>query len=199
MAHEDEEAWGVKSGNQLASVQNGWEKDLPASLVKRWRERWPGYDSPADLFPAGNRNINQASIHVEMIPWVPNELGVPQPENGLLFTPEQHSSLAILAIDVAVRNGWSDQHGRWGHQWWRTPALAGHEDFGPIDRHNKFGSWDPGWLRAKPYFDWDAVTEEIAIRELAAWSKRVRAKYIPLHNQKYPMGAIPMGDTPLEP
>jgi hypothetical protein len=31
--------------------------------------------------------------------------------------------------------------------------LVGHEDVGLLDRMDKNGGWDPGALRAAPYFD----------------------------------------------
>lgn len=155
MAHENEQAHGVGTSDQRASIfGRRWEKDLPPSLVERWKERWPGYANPLDLLP-GTKTANSCCLHVECIPltkeWIAKGF---EPHGDTLFTYEQHRTVAALYCDVAKRNGWSDE-------WWRTPAMLGHEDLCPIDRHDRRGGWDPGWLRASPYFDWYLVVDII--------------------------------------
>jgi hypothetical protein len=75
---------------------------------------------------------------------------------GLRFTKAQHDSVARLAVDVARRNHWPANE-----EWWRSPRLLGHEDLTPITRKDSKGGWDPGYLRERPYFDWDYVYTEI--------------------------------------
>ena len=151
IANEDEQAWGVSFSEQRESIRNGWEKDLPLSLVKRWRDRWPEYEHPGKLLP-GTRTVNSCYVHVECIPVIPETRGDISPDT--LFTRQQYRAVAHLAMDVAYRNDWPGE-------WWKTPRLVGHEDLTPITRHTKLGGWDPGFLRAKPYFDWCVVWEEL--------------------------------------
>lgn len=153
MASEDEQAWGVSSHEQRDSYKRGWEGDLPKSLVKRWKERWPGYSHPLDLLP-GSRTVNSCYLHVECIPLLGASLEHVKAFGGSLFTDEQHRTVAALAVDVAERN-------KWRGAWWRTARLVGHEDLTPITRHNRAGGWDPGYLRAAPYFSWNLVVDYI--------------------------------------
>jgi hypothetical protein len=161
MAHEDEQANGVGTTEQRESIlsKDGWQSDLPPHVVKRWKARWPGYANPLDLLP-GTKTCNPAYLHVECIPLIEafmqdGQCGtdIVQPvDTGMLFTYDQHDTVAALACDIAFRNKWPDE-------WWRTPRLLGHEDLTPITRHNSKGAWDPGHLRAKPWFDWNLVME----------------------------------------
>ncbi len=155
MASENEQAYGVGSGDQAKSIRAGrWEKDLPASLVKRWKDRWPGYSNPLDLLPS-TKTVNPCALHVECIPLTPDwEKQGYERHGGTLFTEDQHLTVVRLACDIAKRNGWKGE-------WWRTPRLLGHEDLTPINRHDKRGGWDPGHLRAAPYFDWELVIKEL--------------------------------------
>ncbi|MDX1417939.1 MAG: hypothetical protein R3293_27305, partial [Candidatus Promineifilaceae bacterium] len=100
---------------------------------------------------------NSCYIHVECPPCVFHgekrlETGAEPLRPGLRFTAAQHNTVARLAVDIARRNGWP-----MNTTWWRTPRLLGHEDLTPIARHDSRGGWDPGYLREKPYFDWDYV------------------------------------------
>ena len=170
MANEREQANGVgmtnpgdPSKDQRRSVDAGrFEADLPAVLVRLWRERWPGKDNSMELLP-GTKSANSCYVHVECVPCVyhfndeliTDEAAEPM-RPGLRFTQAQLDTVALLAVDIANRHGWpTDQ------QWWRTPRLLGHEDLTPIARCDPKGGWDPGWLREKPYFDWDYVYGEI--------------------------------------
>lgn len=138
--------------SERGEYKGSWEKDLPPSLVKRLKKRWPGMRSPLRLLPA---SPNICMIQCEMIPcvfWVNGEkrVGAVPMRKGLKFTKAQHDTIAFLAVDIADRKGWPDG-------WHRTPRLGGHSDYTPISRHNSGGGWDPGGLRAKPFFDWDYV------------------------------------------
>jgi hypothetical protein len=169
MANEDEQANGVGVTNrkepaidQRRSIDSGrFEADLPAVLVRLWRERWPGVDHSLDLLP-GTKTANACYVHVECVPCVFHAerrlLTDAEPLGpGLRFTRAQHDTVALLAVDIARRNGWPTDE-----SWWRTPRLLGHEDLTPVSRHDSKGGWDPGYLREKPYFDWDYVYDQIA-------------------------------------
>lgn len=142
--------------SEQGKYNGSWEKDLPPSLVKRWKAAHPGYDSPLGLLPKGSGlSVNACCIQMEMPPcvfWVDKKKVTAakpmRPE--LKFTEAQHDTAAFLAVDIATRKKWPDG-------WWLEPRLGGHEDFTPISRSNSGGGWDPGGLRAKPFFDWDYV------------------------------------------
>jgi N-acetyl-anhydromuramyl-L-alanine amidase AmpD len=124
--------------------------------VKRWGERWPGYANPLDLLP-GSKFANAPYVQIEMIPCVygGKRKDLPAPlAPGLRFTRAQHDAVAALYVDLAKRHSWPAE-------WWRTPRVVGHEDVTPASRHDKNGGWDPGFLRAQPYFDWPHVIREI--------------------------------------
>lgn len=170
VAREHEQAHGVGMSNpdepdkdQRRSIENGrFEDDLPAVLVRHWRDRWPDRAHSLELLP-GTKTANSCYVHVECVPCVFHTddglvIGpdVEPMRSGLRFTRAQHDTVAELAVDVARRNGWpTDQ------AWWRTPRLLGHEDLTPLTRCDRNGGWDPGYLRDKPYFDWDYVYERI--------------------------------------
>jgi hypothetical protein len=145
--------------DQRRSVEAGrFEADLPAVLVEHWRQRWPGRDNPLELLP-GTKTANSCYIHVECVPCVyhfKSKLitadGAEPMRAGLRFTQAQHDAVALLAVDIARRNGWPADE-----EWWRTPRLLGHEDLTPIARCDPKGGWDPGSLRDEPYFDWEYV------------------------------------------
>ena len=181
VANENKEAWGVGMTDQRKSIENGrFEKDLPDAVVQLWKTRWPAYSNPMALLPKTN-TANSCYIHVECLPVVYSAYNktIIDPDNqpmrpGLRFTKAQHDSVAILAYDIAYRNGWP-----MNQQWWRTSRLLGHEDLTPLNRldcslskenHcsklpretlNKKRCWDPGGLRENPYFDWDYVYRQI--------------------------------------
>jgi hypothetical protein len=170
MANEREEAHGVGVTNkeepdkdQRRSIEQGrFEADLPPVLVRLWRARWPGRQHSLELLP-GTKTANSCYVHVECVPCVYHFGGdlVTGPDAeplraGLRFTEAQFETVALLAVDIARRNGWPTDE-----QWWRTPRLLGHEDLTPISRHDARGGWDPGYLREKPYFDWEYVYDLI--------------------------------------
>ena len=157
VANEREQANGVGVGEQRRSIDQGrFEKDLPARVVAQWRARWPGVEHPLRLLP-GTKTANSCYVHVECVPCVFHHgkkliTEATPMRTGLRFTQAQHEAVALLACDIARRNGWP-MHERW----WRSARLVGHEDLTPYNRHDKVGGWDPGGMRAAPYFDWDFV------------------------------------------
>ena len=163
LADEMLQANGVGMADQRAAVAAGsWEDDLPTGLVDAWHERWPAASDPMALLP-GTRTANAPYIHLEMVaavvPWCDDGAGlpgaVPPPmREGLRYTRAQHDAVAELACDIALRHEWPDR-------WWTTSRLLGHEDLAPINRHDKVGGWDPGALRAEPWFDWAYVRDRI--------------------------------------
>jgi hypothetical protein len=170
VANEREEARGVGVTNknephkdQRRSIEQGnFEADLPPVLVRLWRARWPGRQHSLELLP-GTKTANSCYVHVECVPCVYHFRGdlVTGPgaeplRAGLRFTEAQFDTVALLAVDVARRNGWPMDE-----EWWRTPRLLGHEDLTPVSRHDSRGGWDPGYLREKPYFDWEYVYDLI--------------------------------------
>jgi hypothetical protein len=74
---------------------------------------------------------------------------------GQLFTDAQYAAVTAIAVDFGHRQ-------KIPEGWWDTPRLAGHEDLGLLDRCDAKGGWDPGFLRAKPYFDMHALRTMIA-------------------------------------
>lgn len=162
VANERERANGVGMRDQKASVAAGWTKDLPAAFVRRWRAWWVSQDSPLDLFPG--TWANNVYIHVEQPPCVFYHKGklteaAPPMRPGLRFTRAQHDGIARLACDIARRYSFPDR-------WWTHGRIVGHEDLSPITRTNRGGGWDPGWHRAKPFFDFRYVISQITHMEL---------------------------------
>lgn len=175
IANERKKPKGVGTAKQRQSIKKGrFEADLPDVLVEIWRRRWPGYDNSLTLLPA---LPNECCIHVECIPvyyYMNDKAHIskehPPMRPGLRFTKAQHDTIALLACDIAVRNGWP-----LNEKWWRTPRLLGHEDITPISRKDKNGGWDPGYLRRAPYFDWDYVY--LKIEEIARSGYKLAAGY----------------------
>lgn len=175
VANERERATGVgtrETREAIKLLRDQWGRDLPASFVQRWRSWWKHANAtnPLDLFPG--TWANNVYVHVEMPPCRFHHQGKlvlgmmqdgteaqPRRTNnadiGLRFTQAQHDGIILLALDLARRYEWPDQ-------WWLTGHLVGHEDLSPHTRTVKSGGWDPGHLRAKPYFDFGYVRNEIA-------------------------------------
>lgn len=132
-------------------LDGSWVGKCSDAAVHHWRAQWGArYSSPQSLFPS--RSANEDYIGVEMIP-CGSGFGVPRRE-GELFTIAQYDAAVALAKDIARRQGWPAD---WAH----GPRLVGHEDVQLIDRHDGAGGWDPGYLRARPYFDMGAVREAL--------------------------------------
>jgi hypothetical protein len=125
-----------------------WINKCSPAAVARWNAHWgPRYKSPQELFPSKSPNTDY--IGCEMIP-IGSGIGGEPMRKGLLFTKAQHDAAIALAKDVGERHGFP---GGWAH----TPRFVGHEDVQLLDRQDKGGGWDPGFLRMKPYFDFDYV------------------------------------------
>ena len=169
--NERKQAWGVgtrKDQPQLdqwrSTAAGRFEADLPPTVLRLWRARWPGFKDSLSLLPVRS-SANLTYVHVECTPCVYYQDGngrlITDSEYapmraGLRFTRAQHEAVARLAWDVAQRNGWPA-----GQAWWRTPRLLGHEDLTPLSRCDKNGGWDPGALRDQPYFDWPFVYDQL--------------------------------------
>ena len=165
--NERQTAWGVGKVkehpelDQWRSCDAGrFEKDLPPTVLRLWRARWPGVKDSLTLLPVRS-SANLTYVHVECTPCVYYRDGDKEQINdpdfkpmrpGLRFTQAQHETVARLAWDIAQRHGWPK-----GVAWWKTPRLLGHEDITPLSRHDKNGGWDPGALRDAPFFDWQFV------------------------------------------
>lgn len=142
IADENERAPHVGFGNRADYLSGAWEKMVPADLVARWHQRWPTRKNPACLFPGPSPN--NAFCGVELLP-----LSTALP-TGSRYTEAQEQAVVSLARDIAVR--WSLPAG-----WQNMSRLVGHEDLSPIDRPG----WDPGALRATPWFRWGVVKAAI--------------------------------------
>jgi len=137
-------------GNRSAYIAGYWTSKCSGAALAAWRKQWPTYRHPYSLFPS--KTPNRDFVGIEMIP-VGSGFGVPM-RPGLLFTKEQHDSVAVLCADIAARHAWPDG-------WHRTPRLLGHEDVDLLERMDSRGGWDPGWLRREPYFDFEYVRNAI--------------------------------------
>jgi len=127
-----------------------WVHLCSPRAVGEWHRRWPAYQHPYELFPSQGPNSN--FVGIEMIP-CGDGFGTPMTPK-LRFTVAQHEAAAELALDIAKRN-------KFPKDWQYTSRLLGHEDVGLIDRHDKEGGWDPGFLRMEPYFDLEFVRHQI--------------------------------------
>lgn len=149
----DEHEWamhvGLTKDERNDYLSGKWESMLPASFVGMWKARWPGMKSPSHLYP-GN-SVNDAYVGMEMLPIVPG-IKTPPLAPGMLFTKEQHQAVAKLSWDIARR--WGFPKG-----WERTGRFATHEDLNPFNRTTVKppAGWDPGVLRATPWFSWGSV------------------------------------------
>lgn len=128
---------GVDPLERLAYLDGTWMRKLNPAAVNRWFDKWPGIKSPSHLYPS--KSPNEDYLGVELIPL--NSRG----DNGTLFTPAQYTALAELIDDIQDRYGQT------------LKSLVGHEDLEPLTRWNSGGGWDPGFLRANPYFRWDLI------------------------------------------
>jgi hypothetical protein len=159
---EEEKPWTVGMTDQNKSIRAGrWTKDISATTLKYWNQNWGHkYKHGNDLFPGNSANNVYVGMEMPPVVWWNKKkkktIISPEPmREGLRFTRAQHDTCILLAIDLAERHNWPDS-------WWLTPRVIGHEELSPISRSQKSGGWDPGWLRAKPYFDFGYVRDEIA-------------------------------------
>lgn len=139
-------------GNRQAYIDGSWTSRASEAALAHWRQQWsPRYRHPYQLFPS--MSPNNEYVGVEMIP-VGDGFGGSPMEPGLRFTTRQHDAIIGLAKEIGVRYGWPDG-------WARTSRLVGHEDVDPLNRSDAGGGWDPGYLRAQQYFDFDYVRSSV--------------------------------------
>ncbi len=148
VADEDKVTWhaGVKKDELQAYLTGTWRTKVKAH--KQWDDTWNkhGVYDPRVLAGAGERDflgVNEHFIGIEMPPLVPT------PKEGLRFTAEQHEAAGRLCADIMARRGLL---GIAAHR-----VVLTHEDVNPLARFDKAGGWDPGVLRAEPYFNMDKV------------------------------------------
>ena len=158
---EKEKAWAVGMVDQDKATSAGrWQRGISATTLEHWEKHWGDkFNHPSDLFPGNSANNVYIGMEMPPVHWWNRKkqqtVISPKPmREGLRFTRAQHDTVILLAIDIAERYGFPDG-------WWITPRLVGHEDLAPINRSQKSGGWDPGWLRANPYFDFGYVRDEI--------------------------------------
>jgi hypothetical protein len=138
-------------GNRDAYFDGSWATRFPEATAQ-WRARWPTYKHPYELFPT--TSPNGPYIGCEMIP-IGDGFGGSPMTPGLRFTAAQHETAVALGLELGARHGWPAG-------WGATSRLLGHEDVDPIERSDVGGGWDPGSLRAAPYFDMSYVRSRIA-------------------------------------
>lgn len=131
------------SGNRPFYLDGSWITKCSVAASGYWRKAWPGKAHPYALFPSKSPNVDY--VGVEMIPIGDGFGGAPM-RPGLRFTEAQHGAAITLGKNLAQRFGFPEG-------WANTGRLVGHEDVDPIERHDTRGGWDPGFLRAAPYFD----------------------------------------------
>lgn len=132
-------------------IDGSWIHKANPAAVAQWFAHWgPRYKHPYQLFPSTSPNVDY--VGCEMIP-CGDGFGEPMAP-GLRFTKAQHDAAIDLGKDLGARHGWPAG-------WHRTSRLLGHEDVDILNRMDKLGGWDPGWLRAKPFFDFDYVRNHI--------------------------------------
>lgn len=139
------------SNNRMLYHTGSWVNRVPPEVVAQWSKRWPKYKHPYAMFPSISPNIDY--IGCEMIPVGDGFGGAPMAP-GLRFTKAQHDTAVALGKDLGARHGWPDG-------WWNGGRLLGHEDVDPIERHDALGGWDPGSMRAAPFFDFAYVRKGI--------------------------------------
>lgn len=123
-----------------------WASKFPAATAQ-WRAKWsPKFVHPYQLFPS--TSPNEDYVGCEMIP-CGDGFGTPM-RPGLRFSKAQHDAAIALGIELGQRHSWPKG-------WAAANRLVGHEDVEVLERSDAGGGWDPGWLRASPYFDFAYV------------------------------------------
>lgn len=131
---------GIDDDERQAYATGLWSAHLSSEGLELWAKRWPGATSPLDLFPAGP--VNDQYIGIELIPCARREI-----HNSTLFTDAQYEALNALLSDIEKRHDLILDGSR----------LVGHEDINPLRRWDDHGGWDPGAVRAQPYFRWELL------------------------------------------
>ena len=136
-------------GNRAAYLDGSWTTKVSWLTQRAWFQLWPNYKHPYALFPSRSPNVDY--VGTEMIP-VGDGFGGPPMRPGLRFTLAQHDAAIVLSQDLGIRHAWPAG-------WAQGSRLLGHEDVDPINRSDAGGGWDPGFMRAHPYFDLRYVRE----------------------------------------
>jgi hypothetical protein len=147
--HERAPHIGLEEADRQLYLSGAWKSTVGEHFTKLWQHRWDGYTSPSHLYPGSSPN--NAYVGMEMIPIIHGADAIPL-HPGLLYTKEQHETVARLSFDIAKR--WSFPAG-----WDVTGRLACHEDITPMSRAAKNSGWDPGVLRDAPWFDWPYLVQ----------------------------------------
>lgn len=145
--HERCQHVGFPAQDRQSYLTGAWKYLLPSGYVAAWQKRWPGYISPAHLFPGSSPN--EVYCGVELVVWQQGCAGEPM-RPGLKYTEKQHRAAAALAEDVARR--WN-----FPRAWSRSGRLVAHEDLNPIERVTAGQGWDPGVARSDPWCDWSFI------------------------------------------
>ena len=132
-------------------LDGSWVSKVSVEVAAQWRKQWPTRKGPYHLFPS--TSPNEDFVGLEIIPIADGFGGTPM-RPGLRFTKAQHDAAIALGRDLGARHGWPAK-------WSAGSRLLGHEDVDPIERSDARGGWDPGWLRAAPYFDFAYVRSGI--------------------------------------
>lgn len=133
-------------------LSGAWAKvDGMTATVAAWWKQWSTRSNPYSLFPSTSPNVDY--IGVEMVP-IGDGFGGDPMAPGLRFTRAQHD--AVITLGRYLREAHA-----WPLVWAGTGRLVGHEDIQPLNRHDKRGGWDPGYLRAAPYFDFAYVRKAL--------------------------------------
>lgn len=128
-------------------LDGSWVPKVSHATALQWVSRHPLVANPYQPFPSTSPNDDYVGI--EMIPIGDGFGGAPMAA-GLRFTLAQHDAAIQLARDIGARHALP-------LGWGATARLTGHEDVDPIERSDAGGGWDPGFLRASPYFDFAYV------------------------------------------
>lgn len=151
-AHAGDRSDRYPSGTRPLYLDGSWERLASTTTVDQWRAKWPGRKHPYALFPS--TSPNQDYVAIEFLP-IGDGFGGEPMAPGLRFTQAQHDAAIKLGRDLAARHDWPEG-------WHKSGRLVGHEDVDPLHRSDHEGGWDPGWLRAKPYFDFAYVRAGMA-------------------------------------
>lgn len=137
--------------NRPKYFDGSWEVKVPVA-ARLWRAKWgPRFKHPYELFPSTSPNTDY--VGCEMIP-CGDGFGTPM-RPGLRFSKAQHDAAIALGVELGQRHAWPTG-------WGGGNRLVGHEDVDPLERSDAGGGWDPGSLRASPYFDFAYVRAGIA-------------------------------------
>lgn len=148
------------NGTRPHYIDGSWTKMLTPTTLQLWRERWPNVRHPYALFPS--RDPNTDYVGLEMIPVGDGFGGTPR--GSTRFTQAQHDTAIKLGIDLGIRHEWPEGWYRWQRtgEGFGCARLVGHEDVDILNRSIASGGWDPGYIRADPYFDFQYVQDGIA-------------------------------------